>query len=137
MAVLYALLGNHPAIRTAKFQDLTGRYDGELAGKKVLRLTYHLLGAKSLEQAVLSGYVEQITRLHADAPLPAVHLTDKLLVDAENLREQMGDEKFLAGLGDGPGEGDDEWGGILGSGWDLPRYQAALTAPPDDPERRE
>jgi hypothetical protein len=137
MAVLYALLGNHPAIRTAKFQDLTGRYDGELAGKKVLRLTYHLLGAKSLEQAVLSGYVEQITRLHPDAPLPAVHLTDKLLVDAENLREQMGDEKFLAGLGDGPGEGDDEWGGILGSGWDLPRYQAALTAPPDDPERRE
>lgn len=137
MAVLYALLGNHPAIRTAKFQDLTGRYDGELAGKRVLRLTYHLLGAKSLEQAVLSGYVDQITRLHPDAPLPAVHLTDKLLVDAENLREQMGDEKFLAGLGDGPGEGDDEWGGILGSGWDLPRYQAALTAPPDDPERRE
>ncbi len=53
MAVLYALLGNHPAMRSPKFQDLTGRYDGELSGKKILRLTYHLLGAKSLEQAVL------------------------------------------------------------------------------------
>ena len=46
MAVFYALLGNHPAVRVPKFQDLTGRYDGELAGRKILRLTYHLLGAR-------------------------------------------------------------------------------------------
>lgn len=136
MAVLYALLGNHAAVRTAKFQDLTGRYDGELAGKKILRLTYHLLGAKTLEQAVLRGYVEQITRLHPDAPLPAVHLSDTLLTDAENLRKRLGDEEFLAGLGSASG-GDDGWGGLLGAGWDLPRYEAALAAPPEDPERRE
>ncbi|EUA08688.1 phage resistance PglY domain protein [Mycobacterium xenopi 4042] len=109
MAVLYALLGNHPAVRTSKFQDLTGHYDGQLSGKKILRLTYHLLGAKSLEQAVFRGYVEQITRLHPDAPLPAVHLSDKLLADAENMRAQMADDdKFLAGLGSGSGVGD-EW----------------------------
>lgn len=140
MAVLYALLGNHPAVRTPKFQALTGHYDGVLAGKKLLRLTYHLLGATSLEQAVLRGYVDQITRLHPEAPLPAVHLSDKLLTDAENLRERMGDEEFLAGLAGsngGAGGGSDPWGGLIGGGWDLPRYRAALAAGPEDPERRE
>lgn len=136
MAVLYALLGNHPAVRTPKFQELTGRYDGELSGKNILRLTYHLLGAKSLEQAILRGYVEQIARLHPNAPLPAVHVSDTLLVDAENLRNRMGDDEFLAGLGTGS-SGDDGWGGLLGAAWDLPRYQAALNAPPEDSERRE
>lgn len=139
MAVLYALLGNHPAVRTPKFQALTGQYDGALAGKKLLRLTYHLLGATSLEQAVLRGYVDQIGRLHPDAPLPAVHLSDKLLADAENLRARMGDEPFLAGLagGNGSGGGSDPWGGLIGGGWDLPRYRGALAAGPEDPERRE
>ncbi len=136
MAVLYALLGNHPAVRTAKFQELTGRYDGELSGKKILRLTYHLLGARSLEQAVLGGYVEQIRRLHPDAPLPAVHVSDALLADAESLRAQIGDEEFLSRLGGDSGS-DDGWGGLLGAGWDLPRYQAALRAAPDEPARRE
>ena len=138
MAVLYALLGNHPAVRTQKFQALTGHYDGELAGKKLLRLTYHLLGATSLEQAVLRGYVDQITRLHPEAPLPAVHLSDKLLTDAENLRDMMGDEQFLAGLAGGNGGGGgDPWGGLIGGGWDLSRYRGALAAGPEDPERRE
>ena len=39
MAVLYALLGNHPAVRTPKFQSLTGHYDGALAGKRLRRPT--------------------------------------------------------------------------------------------------
>ncbi|NTY62303.1 DUF6079 family protein [Mycolicibacterium sphagni] len=135
MAVLYALLGNHPMIRTAKFQDLTGRYDGALAGKKILRLTYHLLGAKSLEQAILKGYVEQISHLHPDATLPAVHVSDSLLADAENLRDRMGDDEFLAGLG-GSGSGGG-WGGLLGAAWDLPRYHAARQASAEDRERRD
>jgi hypothetical protein len=136
MAVLYALLGNHPALRTPKFTALTGGYDGKLAGKNILRLTYHLLGANSLEQAVLRGYVEQIRRLHPDAPLPAVHLSDSLLADAENLRSRMGDEAFLAGLGGESGTGD-VWGGLLGAGWDLARYLSAVSAAPENPERRE
>ncbi|MEV4238018.1 DUF6079 family protein [Nocardia sp. NPDC049737] len=133
MAVLYALLGNHPAMRTAKFNELTGRYDSKLSGKKILRLTYHLLGAKSLEQAVFQGYVDQIRRLHPEAELPAVHVSDSLLDDAENLRSRLGDEKFLSSLGSGV---QDAWGGVLGGGaWDLPRYEKARTAPPEDAER--
>lgn len=137
MAVLYALLGNHPAVRVPKFTELTGHYDGALAGKKLLRLTYHLLGAKTLEQAVLRGYVEQITRLHPEAPLPAVHVSDTLLADAENLRDRMGDDEFLSGLGNSSGGNAGGWGGLLGAGWDLPRYKAALDAGPEDSERRE
>ncbi|WP_158726429.1 DUF6079 family protein [Tomitella fengzijianii] len=135
MAVLYALLGNHPAVRSEKFTELTGRYDEDLAGKKILRLTYHLIGAKSMEEAVFGGYIRQIRRLHPGCELPALHVTDKLLDDAEQLRARMGDEKFLEGLG---GEAaDDAWGGLLGAGaWDLGRYRAALAAPPEDPERR-
>lgn len=135
MAVLYALLGNHPAVRVPKLTELTGHYDGALAGKKLLRLTYHLLGATSLEQAVLRGYVQQISRLHPDATLPAVHVSDKLLDDAEKLRAKMGDDEFLAGLGTSGGSGG--WGGLVGGDWDLPRYQAALSASPEDSERRE
>jgi len=136
MAVLYALLGNHPAMRTAKFQALTGRHDGELSGKKVLRLTYHLLGAKTLEQAILKGYVEQISQLHPDAPLPAVHVSDSLLDNAEGFRQQLGDEKFLAGLGGEQGDSGG-WGGLVDSAWDLARYEAARSAGPEDSERRE
>lgn len=136
MAVLYALLGNHAAVRVPAFQELTGRYDGALAGKKLLRLTYHLLGASSLEQAVLRGYVDQIRRLHPDAPLPAVHVSDKLLADAETIRSRMGDDAFLAGLGGDSGNAG-AWKGLLGAGWDLPRYEAARTAGPEDSERRE
>lgn len=138
MAVLYALLGNHPAARTARYTDLTGHYDEVIGGKKILRLTYHLLGAKSLEEAVFRGYLQQIARLHPDAPLPAVHVTDTLLADAERLRGTIGDEQFLAGLGGGDGGGaDDAWGGLLGGGWDLPRYRDGLAAPPEDPLRAE
>ena len=87
---------------------------------------------------MLRGYVDQIIRLHPEAPLPAVHLSDKLLTDAENLRDKLGDDAFLAGLaGSSGGDEGDPWGGLIGAGWDLPRYRAALTAGPEDPERRE
>ncbi|MGV9671693.1 DUF6079 family protein [Gordonia sp. NPDC003504] len=138
MAVLYALLGNHPAARTAQYTPLTGHYDESLGGKNVLRLTYHLLGAKSLEQAIFRGYLQQIARLQPDAPLPAVHVTDTLIGDAENLRKRIGDVKFLAGLAGGAGAevSDDAWDAVLGSdSWDLESYLAAVAAPPEDPKR--
>lgn len=134
MAVLYALLGNHPAARTAQYSALTGHYDEVLSGKKVLRLTYHLLGAKTLEEAIFRGYLQQVARLHPEAPLPPVHVSDALVADAENLRARMGDEAFLAGLGGSAGEADDAWGEVLG-GWSLGEYQEALAAPPEDKRR--
>ncbi|GGF99355.1 hypothetical protein GCM10007304_11520 [Rhodococcoides trifolii] len=134
MAVLYALLGNHAAARTDQFRELTGRYDADLSGKKLLRLTYHLLGAKSLEEAVFKGYLEQVRKLHPKAPLPAIHVTDELLRDADNLRARLGDESFLRGLGSN--SEDDGWGNIVESNWTVDEYSAARHAGPEDPQRR-
>src|SRR6516165_7550624 len=65
MAVLHALLGNEPAARAVpQLQPVVAAHDPVLQGKKVLRLAYHLLGAKSLEEAILGGYVSQIRQLH-------------------------------------------------------------------------
>lgn len=136
MAVLYALLGNHPAVRTTAYNDLTGQYDEQLPGKKILRLTYHLLGHKTMEEAIFRGYLQQIARLHPDAPLPAVHVTDSLIADAEGLRTQLGDAEFLKGLGeDADDAADDGWGGLGGGTWELSSYLDAISAPPEDKRR--
>src|SRR5690606_2598271 len=109
MAALHALLRGEPAAR--RRDELAGvidKHDKWLSGHRFLLVPYHLLGAKSLEQRVLGGYVEHIRRLHPEAPIPAVHRTDALLAQARHLREQIGDEQFIRGLpGGGP---DDEWG---------------------------
>ncbi|MBY6363249.1 phage resistance protein [Rhodococcoides corynebacterioides] len=135
MAVLFALLGNHAAARTDHLRELTGRYDEQLSGMNLLRLTYHLLGAKSLEDAVFKGYLEQVRRLHPDSPLPAVHVTDELLSDADNLRQRLGDDAFLSGLGASAAD-EDGWGGLVESDWTVDEYTAARHASPEDPRRR-
>lgn len=113
MAVLYALLGHNATARAkTELQSVIAAHDPQLEGKKILRLAFHFLDAQSIEQCVLGGYVQQIGLLHPDAPLPAVHKSDELLKDAENLRAQMGEDVFLAGLNKAGGEG-----GAAGSVW--------------------
>ena len=62
MAVLHALLRGEPAARGR--DELAGRCSpsttGWLGGRKFLLVPYHLLGAKSLEQRVLGGYVDHV-----------------------------------------------------------------------------
>ncbi|MGY3518165.1 DUF6079 family protein [Micromonospora sp. PTRAS2] len=129
MAVLHALLrGDRAARDRDEFAPLLARHDSWLAGRKFLLLPYHLIGAKSLEQRVLGGYVEQVRRLHPDAPIPAVHRTDALLEQSRRLREQIGDEAFIAGLP----QGEDEWG----DSWDPAQLDAAFAAAFDDDGRR-
>src|SRR5699024_4525153 len=102
MAVLHALLGHEPAARQVDaLQPAVARHDPALRDKTLLRLTFHLLGAESMEDAVLGGYLQQIRALHPGAPLPAVHNSDALLADAENYRQQLGDDEFFAGLNGG------------------------------------
>ncbi|NDL60406.1 DUF6079 family protein [Phytoactinopolyspora mesophila] len=139
MAVLHAVLGHEPAARKiAELQPVVAKHDAALREAKLLRLSYHLLGAPSLEQAVLGGYVEQIQRLHPDAPLPAVHTSDDLLTDAENQRRTLGDERFFAGLnGDDDDDSGDVWAGLLGTGtWDAETYHTARAAGPETEERQ-
>lgn len=139
MAVLHALLGHEPAAREVRqLQPVITRHDPALRDTKLLRLTFHLLGAESMEDAILGGYLQQIRELHPDAPLPAVHTSDDLLADAETYRNQLGDAEFFAGLNGGESGGDDAWSGLLGQGsWDHASYEAARAAGPDTAERQQ
>ena len=87
MAVLYALLQHDPAARgKAELQPIIARHDDVLRERNVLPLAYHLLGARSLEQALFDGYLAQIGRRHPAAPLPALHQSDGILADADRYR---------------------------------------------------
>jgi hypothetical protein len=140
MAVLHAVLRHEPAAR-AKFelQPVIARHDDVLREKTFLPLAFHLLGAESMEAALFGGYLRQIRTLHPGAPLPAVHQSDELLLDAERMRGTMGDQRFFAQLNAGHGRGgDDEWAALLGSGsWNAETYDQARAASPASPQRRE
>lgn len=135
MAVLREILQHNPAAREVRgLAEPVLAADSWLRGRKLLTLTFHMLDARSVEQAVLEGYLNQITRLHPEAPVPAVHRSDALLDDAARLRERMGDEAFFAALRDG-GAPAATGGGLAAhvaraAGWTPDRYAAAAAAPP-------
>ncbi len=136
MAVLHALLRGDPAARGRdEFAGLLAKHDAWLAGRRFLLVPYHLLGAKSLEQAVLGGYVDHVLKLHPDAPIPAVHRTDALLDMARGLRAEIGDRQFIHKLPGGQDWDEDEWGESEPF-WNSAKLDAAFAAPPDDPLRR-
>lgn len=133
MAVLHLLLeGDAHARSKTELADVVAKYDPRLEGRKFLLVPYHMVGAESMEDGVLGGYVKQVRKLHPDAPLPGVYLDESLLEDAKALRERMGDEAFFANLGTGDG---DEGFGDLAGGWDAERFDRALAEAPGSPER--
>ena len=132
MAVLDALLDGDLATRAKpEFADAIARYRW-LGTMKFLRVPFHLIGATSLESAILGGYVTHVRALHPDKPLPAVYRAQNLLEDAKLLRQRMGEDAFLAGL---PSP-DDEWGTVE-TGWTTERLDAAFAASPDSKEAAE
>ncbi|MEV1330909.1 phage resistance protein [Micromonospora costi] len=104
MAVLREILQHNPEAREVRgLAEPVLAADSWLRDRKLLTLTFHMLDARSVEQAILEGYLNQITALHPEAPVPAVHRSDALLDDAARLRERMGDDAFFAALRDGGG----------------------------------
>ncbi len=135
MAVLHAILGGNAAARgIPELAAPIARHDASLQGRNFLRLAYHLIGARSLEEALFSGYLSQIRRLHPDAQLPPLQPSDGLLDDADGWRRRLGDEAFFRDLSGGAGGG--VWSGLAG-GWTAERYDRARRATPEDPERRQ
>ncbi|MFB7393556.1 phage resistance protein [Streptomyces sp. NPDC056191] len=122
MAVLHALLRGAPAARArADFDPVLGKHEWlGTERKRFLLVPYHMLGAKSLEQRVLGGYVSHVKSLHPDAPIPQVYRTDALFEDIRSHRVRMGDEAFINGLSGAetesgsavgvPADDEDEWG---------------------------
>ena len=133
MAVTHLLLEGASAARAKEeLGPIVAKYDGRLQGRKFLLVPYQAVGADSLEQIVLGGYVEHLRQLHPDAPLPAVYVADGILDDAQTKRTQLGDETFFRILSEG--DTADEWGDY-GAGWDATRFEAALTEPAGSSER--
>src|SRR6266540_4470985 len=101
MAVLREILHHNRQVRAVPgLDEVAADTDRWLPGKKLLTLTYHMLDAQSVEQAVLEGYLNQVTAAHPEAPTPAVHRSDALLAGAARIRARMGDADFFAALGE-------------------------------------
>lgn len=133
MAVTDLLLAGVPAARAkALLAPIVAEFGPELEGKRFLLVPYQAVGANSLEQVVLGGYVEYVRAMHPDAGLPAVYVADGILDDARLKRAELGDEAFLRVLSEG--DAADEWG-EYGAGWDAVRFDAALASPPGSSER--
>lgn len=127
MAVLHALLDGDVSARSRdELADLVHRHRW-LGSSRFLLVPYHLIGAESLEAAILGGYVEHIRRARPDAPLPPVYRAQGLLADARAIRDRMGTEAFLAEL---PSAGDDGWGEV-DAGWTATGLDEAFAADPD------
>lgn len=128
MAVLREVLRHNPGARAIRgLAEPIAEADVWLRDRDVLCLTFHMLDATSVEQAVLEGYLNQITALHPQAPPPAVHRSDALLADAEKIRASMGDDAFFATLGGGTG-----LAAALArrEGWTAESYALATAQPP-------
>ncbi len=134
MAVLYLILqGNTAARSIPELAPVITKHNEWLAGKKFLLVPYHMIGAHDMESGILGGYVEFIRRTHSDAPIPGVYRAEGLFQDAENLRKQMGDERFFTLLSEGANSGGG-WG-ELEAGWNAERFENAIVAEPGSEER--
>ncbi len=134
MAILSLLLSGHAAAKEKK--ELLPLVDKHrwVEKKKLLLVPYHLIGARSLEEAIFHGYAKHVGRLHPDAPYPAVFLADPILADAGNHRKQMGDAKFFAMLNARTAKAG--WGSLPSAqGWDASTFEAALRLPPLHPDK--
>src|SRR6266540_426283 len=79
MAVLREILRHNPEARAVRgLAEPVARADEWLRGRKILTLTFHMLDASSVEQAILEGDVRQVTAAHPEEPPPAVHRSDAL-----------------------------------------------------------
>lgn len=135
MAVLHLLLQNDTEAKSLDgIAHVVAKYGSWVEGKSFLLVPYHLIGATSMEAAVLGGYLEHIRRVHPGKPLPAVHRADGLLESASHQRESYGDAAFFKTLNKGDeGGGDGDWGDLSG-GWNTTSYAAAVAAGPGEAE---
>src|SRR3954454_9062308 len=142
MAVLYQCFKHDADARAIPelARVLTSPSGKQTEGKNLLLLTYHLIGARSLEDAILGGYVRQVRALDPDCPLPAVHRSGPLLDNADQQRELLGDEKFFATLNASASAAPASSSGLGGLGrrgtaaqpWDAASYGEARNAPVGD-----
>ncbi|MGW3028272.1 PglY protein [Streptomyces sp. NPDC001221] len=156
LTVLHAILNDSAAVarEKPKLQAVIADHADWLAQegtkKRFLMVPYHLVGAASLDSALLGGYVATVRRLHPDAPVPPVYRADSVLEDARRQRAFLADDaKFIQWLGDASGpdaagrsavEGGEDLEDLdvldaPAAGWTSASLDAAFAAGPGDPLR--
>jgi hypothetical protein len=135
MAVLYLLLSHQPDARARpELQPAVARHDAWVEGKRFLLVPVHMInsGARTLEQAVLGGYVQRVRDLHPEAPTPPVYVADGIVENAVDLRRRMGDSAFFGALNEGSADEVAGLGELAAPTWDAERFEAAIAAGPGD-----
>ena len=142
MAVMHLLLqGNMHARSIVELAPVIAKHNSWLVGqngqgtRKCLLVPFNMIGAKSMESAILGQYSEYVGKLHPDKPLPGVYLAEKVFDNAEQLRVALGDAKFFETLNANTGGGGAGGWGALSAGWDSGSYEKARKAPPKAAER--
>ncbi len=134
MAVLYLLLSGDPLARgIPELAEVVARHGGWTTGRKFLLVPYHMIGADSMEQRLLGGYVDHSDRLHPEKPPAGLYKSDSVIENARTLRRQMGDASSST-LSTGTQDNGGGWG-TLGAAWDAARFDHAVNAMPLDDER--
>jgi hypothetical protein len=129
MAVLHLLLQQNPHARgIPELAGVVAKHDAWLSGRRFLLVPYHMIGAHSMESALLGHYAAHVRALHPTAPVPGVFLSEGLLSDAAGLRASLGDAAFFARLNQGA-TGGGGWGQYEAA-WSAESYDAAVAAGP-------
>lgn len=134
MAVLDMILeGDSDARSIPELAGAIRKANSWWEGGKYLVVPFHMIGAQSMESAILGGYAAYVRDKHPDAPTPGFYRSGGLIQDANDLRQTMGDDLFFSKLGR---SGEAEGWGTMGAGWDAASYEAAAAADPDDAEHQ-
>ena len=132
MAVLYLLLqGNTAARSLEKLAPIITKHNRWTQGKKFLLVPYHMIGAESVEQRLLGGYYDLVSKLHPNHPPAGLFPSDALMENALTLRDQMGDSAFFEAL---TGGASGDWGAMEGD-WDAASFDVAARAGGSSAER--
>jgi hypothetical protein len=133
MAMLYLLLSNDLDARAKpELAEVVDKHDWT-AGKKFLLVPYHMIGAETVEERILGGYLDRMRELHPDVPPPGLYDADAMVGNARKLREQFGDNAFFRALNEGAA--DDGWGDS--ARWDAAGFESAARADARSRERSE
>lgn len=136
MAVLSLILGGHTAPwQEPEFHDVLEPHEW-LKEKKLLRLHFHMLGANNIEEKVFSEYVARIAEAKPDAPVPPLFEDQPLFENAQEFRQELGEDAFFKKLNATGGERKG-WGKLAaGAAWDGPSFDAARqSSNPDERSR--
>ena len=133
MAVLHLIVTGYAKARDIKeLAEVIGRHNDWMGGKKFLLVPYHMIGAKSLEDGVLKGYCDFLTRNHPGVPLPPIYQSAALVEQARQERTRYGDEEFFKGFNK-PSGSTSGWGDIEVE-WTAERFEAASRLAADSDE---